>query len=321
VRFASLITCVVLVSFTSARADNEADRLFEEGRTLAAAGKYAEACDRFEKSLAKERSIGTELNLADCHEKLGQYREAWELFITAANESEAAGKPNAVKKARDSAARLEPQMTTMVVKVAQPELAGLVITINGRATQPAAEIHEHADPGQIDVIATAPNVPVFKKSEAGKPGETVTVEIPVLDTNAKVPDHHPPPPPPETIIHGAGERDRGRVHIAYVLGAGGTLAAGAAIALTIVAKNHYNLVANDTAHCQHVVGGIMCDTDGTNRIHDAQHIADYGTVCAIGSALLFGGAAVVYFTAPRADVKVTPTATAQSVGVSVSGAF
>ena len=302
----------------TARADgSEADRLFEEGRTLAKAGQYVEACDRFAKSLAIKRTIGTELNLADCHEQLGHLREAWGLFVAAAGESEASNDPKRAEFARDRATALEPKMTTMIVKVAQPTLPGLLITISGRPTQPAAEVHEHADPGPIDVIATAPNLPHFKKTETGAPGETVVVEIPPLDTTS-VPQ--PIIPPKDKVIEGEGDRDPDRVHLAYGLGAAGGVALGAAIGLTLVARNHYNQIA-DGADCDRVTGGIVCNPNGTQAIHDAQRIADYGTVAAIAGALLLGGAAGVYLTAPRVPMQVTPTATAQSVGVSISGSF
>jgi len=318
VRFVPSITCGVLLLTTAVHAQptSDADRLFEEGRTLAKAGKYVEACDRFAKSLAIERTIGTELNLADCQEQLGHFREAWGLFIAAAGEAEANSEPKRASFARERAATLEPKMTTMVVKVAQPDIPGLVITINGRATTPAAEIREHADPGTIDVIATAPNVQVFKKSDTGGSGATLEVDVPVLDPSRV--QQHVVEPPQKVLVD--GEREPGRVHLAYGLAAGGGVALGASIALTLVARNHYNTVA-DGADCDRVAGGITCNDAGTRQIHDAQRLADYGTISAIGGVLLVGGAAFAYFTAPRAQIQVTPTATAQTVGLSVSGAF
>lgn len=53
---------------------SDADRLFEEGRGLAKDGKYSEACARFTKSFEIEHVLGTELNLADCEEKLRHLR-------------------------------------------------------------------------------------------------------------------------------------------------------------------------------------------------------------------------------------------------------
>lgn len=309
-RFVWLITCVLLLAHTAHADSDEADRLFEEGRALAKAGHYAEACERFGKSIAIERTIGTELNLADCQERLGHLREAWGLFITGAGDAEAKGDAKRASYARDRAAALEPKMTTVVVKVAQPTLTGLLITISGRATQPAAEIHERADPGAIEVIATAPGFPQVKHSETGVAGGTSVFQIPALDLHAPVVG-------PEKLVVVEGDRSASRVHIAYGLGIGGVAAVVTAVTLTAIARSHYN----NAPGCTQVAGGISCTDQGKQAIHDAQHLADIGTVFAIGGAALIGSAAFVYLTAPRDQIYVRPTASAQGAGLVLGGSF
>src|SRR5450432_4672872 len=66
---------------------NAGSKLFDEGRDLAKAGNYAEACAKFEQSYALDNGVGTELNLADCKERLGHYYFAWTLFDEAARRS------------------------------------------------------------------------------------------------------------------------------------------------------------------------------------------------------------------------------------------
>jgi hypothetical protein len=88
----------------------------------------------------------------------------------------------------------------------------------------------------------------------------------------------------------------------------------------LVGRNHYNQVA-DGPNCDHVPGGIICNDIGKRQIHDAQRLADYGTACAIVGAALGGAAVVLYVTAPRGPLRVTPTATPNSAGVSISGSF
>jgi len=311
VRFVWLITCGVLLTRVVHADGTEADRLFEEGRALAKGGHYAEACDRFAKSLAIERTIGTELNLADCHQQLGHLREAWGMFIAAQADAQADGDAKRATFARERATALEPKMTTMVVRVAQPALPGLVLTIAGRTTPPALEIHEHADPGEIDVIATAPGVPTVKRTATGAAGATVVVEIPALDTSV----HRVPP-----AVATEGPRERGRVRLAYGFGAGGIASAITAATLTWVGHSHYR-TAVDGPHCSSVTGGVSCDDIGTKAIHDAQHLADIGTGFAVASGALIGTAAILYFTAPREKIFVHPQASAQTVGVIVGGSF
>jgi hypothetical protein len=326
VRVVRTITCGLLLASAAVHAQPppsnavDAEKLFEEGRTLAKANKWVDACDRFAKSLELVRTSGTEINLADCQEHLGHLREAWGMYVAAASDSESEGNKARTQLARDRAAALEPKMTAITVKIAQPDLPGLAITIAGRATPPAAEIHEHTDPGPIDVIATATNLPHFKKTETGVAGATVVVEIPPLDPSRIHVERPHPIPEKETVIEGAGERDSGRVHLAYGLGAAAIVGAGTAIALTLVGRNHYNQTA-DGPDCNRVPGGITCDTIGTSKIHDAQRLANYGTISAIAGAALGGAALVLYITAPRGPLRVTPTATATAAGISISGTF
>jgi hypothetical protein len=67
--------------------------------------------------------------------------------------------------------------------------------------------------------------------------------------------------------------------------------------------------------------GVVCDDTGKTAIRNAQHLADIGTLFAIGSGALIGAAAIVYLTAPHVPAAVTPTVTAQSVGLVVTGRF
>ncbi len=311
---AAWITLGVLMFSHAARADgNDADRLFEEGRALAKDHRYTEACDRFAKSLAIERTIGTELNLADCQEQLGEMREAWGLFIAAAGESEASGDTKRAEFAHMRASALEPRMTSITLKVAQPALPGLVITISGRATPPAPEIHEHTDPGTIDVIATAPNLPHFKRSETGVAGQTLVIEIPPLDTSTHI-------VPPVTPAFVDGDRDPDRVRLAYGLGIGGAVGLVAASTLTVIARLHYDTAA-DSADCMRVPDGVACNATGAGKIRDAQRLANIGTGFAIGGGVLAAAALTVYLTAPREQVRVAPAVTGQSVGVILGGTF
>jgi hypothetical protein len=314
VRFAWLITCALLFAHSAnAGGDDEAKRLFEDGRARAKEGKYAEACELFGKSLAIERKIVTELNLGECNEHLGHLRDAWGMYLAGAGDAAVDGDAKTATFGRERAAALEPQMTIVIVKVAQPKLNNLLITISGRATQPIAEIHERADPGDIEVIATAPGRPQIKLSKRGVAGGEMTFEIPRMDPNVPIET-------PEKLIPIDGARSTSRVRVAYALGIGGAASAIAAVTLTVIGREHYNTAANST-DCMKVTGGIRCNDTGTRAIHDAQHLADIGTVFAIGGAALLGSAAIVYLTAPRDQVFVRPEASSSGVSLVIGGVF
>src|SRR4051794_26237144 len=81
-RSAVLATALAVMSPLSAAAQNRddaerAERLFGEASALAAQGKFAEACPKFEASQRLDGGLGTQFNLALCFEKLGKPGSAW----------------------------------------------------------------------------------------------------------------------------------------------------------------------------------------------------------------------------------------------------
>ena len=305
-----LLACLVVPVDLHAQAPSEADRLFEEGRQLARDGKFAEACERFTRALELERTVGTELNLADCHEKQGQLREAWQLFDNAATEAERTGDDKRAKFAHDRAAAVDSKLVTIVVRIAEPARTGLAVTIAGRAVTPAAEVRDKSEPGDIAVTASAPGMSAFATTAKGVAGATVTVDIPITS-------EHQPPPVHDTI---ETRRSRSRVLLALGIAAGGGASGIAALALSLKGRSDYNATA-DGSHCMHVTGGVICDDTGDRAIARAQRLADVGTGFAVAAGALAVTSAILYVTAPRTAVSVSPTASATSVGVSLGGRF
>ena len=305
--FGALLLGVSAASAQPTPTSSEADRLFEEGRELAKAGQYAEACDRFTRSFELEHTVGTELNLGDCHEKLGHLRQAWQLFNDAADESGRTADTKRTKFAHDRADALAAKLTTVILKVAQPAAVGLTITIAGRTEQPAAEVRDRVDPGSIEVVASVPDHPRFTRSVDGIAGATVVIVVPAFADAAK------------PIEHVVEQRRRSRVRLAWGLAGVGSASAIAASVLTLIGRSHYNTTA-DSSDCMHVPGGIVCNDAGDKKIADAQKLADFGTGFAIGCGAFVAASAIVYFTAPT-DSVIVPTVTTQSVGVAISRRF
>jgi hypothetical protein len=188
-----------------------ATALFDEGRKLMAAHKYAEACPKLAESERLAPSGGTLINLADCYEHTGQTASAWVAWKDAAARANAAGKADVEKRALSKAAALEPTLSRLTVSVdSASDVAGLEIKNDGVAVGHAElGVALPVDPGSHLVEATAPKKKPFstKVDVAAKQTDakvTVTLEDepeavapPPPVTPGTGPTTPPPPPPPE----------------------------------------------------------------------------------------------------------------------------
>jgi hypothetical protein len=206
----------VLCCAAVARADPEAKRLFDEGRELLDRGKVDEACRRFAQSLERERAGGTMLNLADCAERAGQFARAWSLYDEAAREYERTNKGTAERFARGRATALEPKLATVIVRVAEPDTRGLVVTIDEDDVAPIAKILRFHDPGSLTITARAPGRVRFATTIEAAAGQKVTVDVPDLERRARERDE----PEPTGPKHPASRGDPWRVVLWTSMGAG-----------------------------------------------------------------------------------------------------
>lgn len=321
------IAPVVMMMFlvggvASAQPKPEGTRLFEQGRDLAKAGKYAEACEAFGKSIAIDRAAGTALNYGDCLEHLGQLRKAWQMYDEAAREFDKQADARG-KFARERADAVIPKLGTLRVKIAEPTLSGLVVKIGSESLPPQRELVERLEPGTIEVTASAPGHTPFSSSARMVAGASVIVEIPVLATaDGARPVHVDQPEQPERPepVAGATRRSRSRVKLSLGLGiaAGGVLVFGGLAALSANAK--YNNTIKD-GDCAEIGGQLICNVDGAAAVDVAATRANIATGCVIGGSALAVAAVVLYFTAPREGVTVTPMASSTSVGLGFGRSF
>jgi tetratricopeptide (TPR) repeat protein len=307
-----LVLAVACASRLAAAQDKpEGTRLFDEGRELAKAGRYEEACAKFDDSLALDHAAGTALNYGDCLEKLGQLRKAWRMFDDAATLFDRTHDPRAAY-ARERAAAVDVKLATVVVKVADPTRAELVIRIGEESVPPAAQIVARVEPGEVEVSATAPGRTPFRQRARGVAGQRVIVEIPALAATAVA-----APREPVHVEASPGRRDRTRVKLAYGLGGVGAASLVGSLALGLIARSQYNRAVDEecTPGAQ-----LLCSADGVARVDAASTKANIATGLAIGGGALVLAGAILYVTAPR-EHAVTPTATASSIGLAFSGRF
>jgi tetratricopeptide (TPR) repeat protein len=303
-----LVCVTALCAVASANAPvTEATKLFEQGRALAKQGKYAEACERFEKSLELDPAIGTQLNYADCHEKLGRHVEAWRLFDAAAD-AEKMTKPERAKYARERADALLPKLGVIVLKLATPDVAGLSISIGGRSVEPAGTVREIVEPGSVPMVISVAGRVQLEETRRIAAGKTLTIDLPAFDAT------------PETVPDTTSKRRRpSRVYLAYGIGGFGAASFVTGVVLGFSAKNKYE--AQFTNHnCMDADSAPICNEVGFDEQNAALQRATMGTVFGIGGLVLLASGAVLFVTAPR-DLVIAPTATLQSAGLSLVGSF
>lgn len=227
-----ILLCSGLVLFvaalaTSSRAQEQpsdenralAEVLFRDAKALSEKERFDEACPKFQESHRLDPKPGTILNLAVCREKQGKTASAWLDYLEAASFAARAGQKDRETFAKDQAAKLEQQLSRLVVRV--PDATpGLVVKVdatilNGASWGTAAPIN----PGEHLIEATAPGhqpwskpmtiekgpvnveviVPKLPPLAEEKPPEVVSPSVvnpPVQKPPAEKPQTLPPPDVP-----------------------------------------------------------------------------------------------------------------------------
>jgi serine/threonine-protein kinase len=333
---ATLVTVPSLVS-TSARADDRAAavQLFQEGKTLMAAGNFAEACPKFASAANLSPTAGVRLNLGDCYDKLGRTAASSTVYGEALAIAERAGDKPAAELARSRLAALKPRLSFLAVKV-PPEaaIAGLEIARDGeKLPQDAWGTSLVVDPGKHEVTATAPGharwvttvnvtgpgeqgvtVPLLEPDRAaGTAGGSATSNPDGLGSAIGATDATPRGP---GLFAGPGGTQRTAAVIGAGLGVVG-LAVGSYFGAAMLSrKNDYQQHENANGQCS----DLECQTAS----HDAANAGNVATVGFVaGGALLVAGAAL-WFTAPREaqsppPVALLPFAGPGSVGLGAAG--
>jgi hypothetical protein len=134
-----------------------AEALFNEGIALVNTGRVAEACAKFEGSQTLDPTLGTELRLADCYQRLGKTASAWALFKECQSIARQRGERGREDLARERVEALAPRLSYLVIESDEPQLPGLSIRREGRPL-PIASLGAKIpiDPGaqRIEVTAT-----------------------------------------------------------------------------------------------------------------------------------------------------------------------
>jgi hypothetical protein len=221
-----------------------AEALFQEGRRLLKEGKVDEACAKLAGSQRLDPSSGTLLNLADCHERQGKLATAWAEFVSVGDSATTRGNEKRAVEAKRRAAKLEPQLSRLVVSVAAG--AGPVtVKRNGEPIEAAQlGVPVPVDPGEQLISAEAEGRLPFRKVVTVKAGgERIQIEVPTLAPEPRPASPEPPMPVPLAQpvggkLEGAPSSE-GKPVLGYVAGGLGVAALGVGAVFGLRAASAY----------------------------------------------------------------------------------
>jgi hypothetical protein len=242
--------------------DSAAQQRYARGRELFFAKQYADALKEFRAANELLASPNTRLYIARCERELGHAAAAFVEYERAATEAADRARTDpryttTRDHARSESAALEPKLGRLVVKVPKaPE--GTSVTVAGQAVPRAGwDLPTPIDPGEVEVVASAPGRLTLKKKLTASAGQTSELTITLEEAPAgaapavappvpTAPTTAPPPssegtqvvePPTEPKTTGGGARTVGFI----TLGVGVVGVAGFAI-FGAMAKSRYDEV-------------------------------------------------------------------------------
>jgi tetratricopeptide (TPR) repeat protein len=282
-----------------ARADDQDDarRLFEDGRALMKAAKYVEACPKFESANALLKSAGILLNLGDCYENTGKLARAWARFGEAAEVASQTSRAADALEAKRRQQLLDARVARIVVHVAR-ELPGMAVKCDGLVLAPTAwGSAVPVDPGAHEIQVEAPDhEPWVKAVPLARAGETIAIDVPELRSSlpAATPatEAKPPLEPRDDNTEKKGSFQR---VMGLSLGGLGVVGMGVGVGLGLGAKAKFDEAEQKVGQARH------------DESVSAAGRGDVATVVFVAGAAAAAAGVVVWLTAPSAPVAVGTT--------------
>lgn len=244
----------------SARADGAGDAraaqaLFEEGRALMDAGRFAEACPKLAESQRLDPGGGTQLNLALCLEGQGRRASALVAMQEALRVAVRDGRADRERMARARVSALERSVARLRVVVPKAaEVEGLVVKLDGEVVGPVSfGVATPIDAGTHTLDAAAPSRASSRVAVTVADGELRDVTVPELEAIRALPAERPapaaeaPPPAPASATEASAPPPVPHGEMVANPWFYGALALGSAAALTGAVTGAMALSADATA--------------------------------------------------------------------------
>lgn len=300
----SLTTCCLLASLSltpgalaqASGADKaSAEALFNEGVALVASSDYAEGCRKFEASQALDPTLGTELRLGDCYERLGKTASAWATFKHAQGLARARNQPEREALASQRVQALEPQLAYLSIGLEGSAPVGLSVERNGRLLPlPSLDVEIPVDPGEQRVDVRAPGYEPWQTEVRVGPGPgKFRVRIPPLARRAQPTGAAPVSlAQRESATNTSPRRTAGIVTGAVGLS---SILVGSGLGLYAMREGDRS---KQSALCP-TDGGNGCTQAGVDLRERARAFGTASTVTFLAGAALVTTGVVLYATAPK----------------------
>ncbi len=293
-----------------------ADALFQDGKALRDAGRWEEACPKFEASLEVERTLGTLLSVGDCHEHTGRLARAlaaWDEAIVLAREK---NDPR-VAYAQERKAAIEARVPSLVVSAKQGA-ERLTLQVGAKTlAEGQLGIPFHVDPGTVSIEVRRGEVVLEKQDVVVGEGATMKVDFDLAAIARKHPVKKKLVPP------NPAHRNAGIVLMSA--GLGGVVAFGVLEAIALGKRSQ----ADGAGGCKDIDETSYCTPQGYELAAQAGDFAEVGQWVGVAGIGVLAIGVTVFFTAPREGKQEEPKPKAELApwigpgifGLSVRGAL
>lgn len=283
----------------------QAEALFRQGRELASAGKFSEACSAFEESQRLEPTSSTLLNLASCREMAGELATAWGLFLDVQRQTRNASDV-ASRKFHDVAAersqKLEGRLSKLTISVPDKSKVDQLEILRNKQPVPPVMWNRAfpLDGGTYTISARAPGSSVWTTEITLAPeADSKSVEIPDLKTLPAdlKPDVVGTTKPTPRSVPTPNQPGTSRSYVAPIaVGAGALVLLGGALGFELSARSTF-----DDAKAEMMDQARRDELHGSanTRRYIAQGLAVAGAGCA--------GVAIWLFLRGRSNESTTTT--------------
>jgi len=292
-RGALVILCALVATAVADTPQQQADKLFAEGRELLTVQKDSKAaCEKFEAAIKLDATAtGTMLNLGLCYENLGRYATSIKWF----RKAQAAASENKLTEYEDAAKTHTGQISRKVpvlkldVKSAETE-----VRIDGERIDATTYGRVEVDPGSHEIVGRAAGKKSVVQTVEVTEAQAVVVTIEVSEDAV-----------PVFVDRGASRR-----RLAYAAVGVGL----ATVAVSAFTANHFQNKHNDP-----LTPEDEAETAGN-------HVKVTSTIIFVGGCAAIASGVILYLTAPGKEqvsdgTAFAPVITDDQLGFAVSGSF